>query len=605
MNQTIIFLLSVLLLSLSAHAQPLLEFYVSPSGKDSWQGTLKRPFKTLERAQKAVRNSHSLSGNHHITVYLRGGKYQIDKTLKFSTSDGAKSGGKVTYKAFEDEKPELTGGKRITGWSPDKDGVFKASCRGMGFRQLYVNNGRAVRAREPDVGTYHKLTGWDLKGQHLIMDSGYIKRWENLEQIEAVIQMFWAEAIVHLKSVEKIHQGANHAYIAIKDEQSEILFPRPYPQKQDNAAFHFENAYEFLDQPGEWYLNPNTEVLYYKPFPGEDIKSLEIIAPVTQTLINIEGTLEEPVKNLVFEGLIFEHSNWDLPSKKGFINAQTGMYNLTANEDNYQTVRRPIAAIRVKNARKVAFQKNLFQHMGSTAIDFEKGTRECLISGNVIRSIAGNGIMIGAFTAEKDGEYHVPYNPTDVREVSTADEVSNNYIYKVGRDYFGTCPIAAGYPAELKIVHNQIMDAPYTGISLGYGWTGEPNAMHDNLVAYNHISNVMNLLCDGGGIYTLSMQPGTRIVKNYINNIKRSPWAGPWPIASIYLDEKSGGTLEHPMVLSRNSLPITDKSVKHWNLHKEGIILLNNNSVYLIPDVAENAGLEKDFEEVIKSILQK
>jgi len=49
----------------------------------------------------------------------------------------------------------------------------------------------------------------------------------------------------------------------------------------------------------------------------------------------------------------------------------------------------------------------------------------------------------------------------------------------------------------------------------------------------------MNLLADGGGIYTLSKQPGTTIVENYIFDIVRSPWAGEFPISGIYLDEGS------------------------------------------------------------------
>ena len=49
----------------------------------------------------------------------------------------------------------------------------------------------------------------------------------------------------------------------------------------------------------------------------------------------------------------------------------------------------------------------------------------------------------------------------------------------------------------------------------------------------------MNLLADGAGIYTLSWQPGTRIVENYVFDIVRSLWAGDFPISGIYLDDRS------------------------------------------------------------------
>jgi hypothetical protein len=580
------------------------EIFVSPKGKDTWPGTLKKPFQTIAKAKQTVRERLENS-NEDITVYLRGGEYFVDETLNFSAKDGGTDNQTVSYKAYQTEKPVLTGGKRIRGWTADKDGIYKVSVEGMGFRQLYVNNSRAIRAREPNQGEYNKLIGWDLNGRHLIMEGSQVSNWQNFNQVEAVIQMFWAEAIVHLKSVEKFRAGTHHAYVSIKDEQADILFPRPFPQKQDNAAFHFENAYEFIDQANEWYLDRQAQTLYFKPEEGADIASLEIIAPVTETLINIEGTLDDPVKNLAFEGLVFKHANWDLPSSNGFINAQAGMYNLTAREDNYQTVRRPGAAIRVKNAHQIQFGKNLFQHMGITAIDFVAGTKNCAITANVIRSIAGSGIMVGAFLAEPDGEYHVPYNPSDLREVSTGDEISNNYIYNVACDYYGTCPVAAGYPAEIKITHNRIKDVPYCGISLCYGWTSEPNAMHDNLVANNHISNAMNLICDGGSIYTLSLQPGTKITENYIDNMKRSATAGVFPVAHLYLDEQSGGTLERPFVMERNCMSRTDKSVQQWNLHKEGIVLLIDNSVYPLKDVIEKAGIEPEFKPVIEELLKK
>ena len=80
---------------------------------------------------------------------------------------------------------------------------------------------------------------------------------------------------------------------------------------------------------------------------------------------------------------------------------------------------------------------------------------------------------------------------------------------------------------------------PYTGISVGWGWTSETTPLKNNLIRGNRIHNVMNLLADGAGIYTLSKQPGTSIAENYIFNIVRSPWAGEHNISGIYLDEGS------------------------------------------------------------------
>ncbi|PQV51512.1 parallel beta helix pectate lyase-like protein [Jejuia pallidilutea] len=601
-NRSFFYIAFVFLSISTINAQENLKFYVSNSGKDSWSGSKEKPFKSLNKAKEAVLKKSNPKDN--VTIFLREGTYFIDDALTFNSENWKYHEGTLTIKGFNDEVPRLSGGKKITNWTADKNGIYKASVKGLNFRQLYVNNKRAVRSRQPNVDDYNNLTGWDLKSRQLVMKSDLVEKWNNFEQVEAVIQMFWSEAIVQLKSFENFNGGARLAYVSIDDKQSDILFPRPFPPKQDNAVFHFENAYEFIDQPGEWYLNTKTETLYYMPEANEKMEALVVVAPVTETLIDIKGSLDYPINNISFENLVFEHANWNLPSTNGFINAQAGMYNLTAREDNYQTVRRPSAAIKVENAENIQFKGNLIQHMGSTGIDFISGTKKCIIEGNVIRSIAGNGTMIGAFTAEEDGEYHVPYNPSDLREVSTSDVVSNNYIYNVGCDYYGTSPISAGYTAEIKITHNTIEDAPYCGISLGYGWTDKPNAMHDNIIANNYISNVMNLVCDGAGIYTLSKQPGALISENYITNIKRSEEAGIYPIAYIYLDEKSGGTLERPMVVERNSLPKSDKTVQTWNFHREGIFLMDSNSVYDIPEIKDNAGYQESYKNQIEKMLK-
>ena len=85
--------------------------------------------------------------------------------------------------------------------------------------------------------------------------------------------------------------------------------------------------------------------------------------------------------------------------------------------------------------------------------------------------------------------------------------------------------IHAGYPEAMRIEHNEVADAPYTGILVGWGWSLNDNVMRNNIIRYNRVYHVMNLIADGGGIYTLSKQPGTLIAENHVHDIIRSPWA--------------------------------------------------------------------------------
>ena len=107
------------------------DFYVSLEGKDSWSGTLEAPnraksdgpFATLDRARRAVHELKKGSRNTPIIVMVRGGTYFLSAPLKFDRGDSGKANAPVVYDAYPGEKPVVSGGRRITGWSnPDQLG---------------------------------------------------------------------------------------------------------------------------------------------------------------------------------------------------------------------------------------------------------------------------------------------------------------------------------------------------------------------------------------------------------------------------------------------------------------------------------------------------
>lgn len=580
------------------------EFFVSTFGNDNNPGTIEAPFKTIKKARDTVRSLGSnLDGD--IVVHIRGGKYQIDEPIVFDQRDSGRKGNRVIYQSFANEKPVISGGVAITGWEPHQNGIWKAPAKGLYFRQLYVDDNRAVRSRQPNNDNYYRLKAWDQANKKIIISSNQISNWKNFSKVEMVLQQYWAESYLRLKyySLHGTVSGKD-AYVAIQDEDRDILFPRPYPQKKENQVFHFENAYEFLDMPGEWYLDQAEDVVYYMPRPHENMDYIRVIAPKVETLLKIEGTLNELIRDIVFQGITFAHSTWVYPGHNPYINMQAGQYNVKADSINNQYVARPPAAIEVMAATNIFFHRNIILHAGATGIDLFYGTNNCRVIGNVIQDISGNGISVGKFVRDKYTECHIPYNPENKREICTDDIIRNNLIYQTGRDYYGTCAIAAGYPAGLKIEHNSISESPYTGISVGYGWTLKPNAMRDNLIANNKMSDVVTLLADGAGIYTLSMQPGTIIKGNHLKNIRKSKWAGEWPVAGIYLDEATSGTQVEPFVVKENLI----QAYPAYNFNVIGEVVLENDYYYMhqegAREVQERAGLEPEYKD-LESIIGK
>ncbi len=116
----------------------------------------------------------------------------------------------------------------------------------------------------------------------------------------------------------------------------------------------------------------------------------------------------------------------------------------------------------------------------SIGLDFKKTTHDTRVVGCLFRDIAGNGMQIGMFS-EPSVETHLPYRPQDEREICTGQVIENNYIADIGNEDWGCVGICAGYVRDILIRYNELCDLPYTGISVGWGWTRNNNCMRNNV----------------------------------------------------------------------------------------------------------------------------
>ena len=524
--------------------------YVAPDGDDANPGTFAQPLRTVARARDIVRTKNGAM-TADITVYLRGGTYPQTSTLTFANADSGSGGFYVKYVAYAAERPLLTGGQTIKGWkvSDAANNIYAANAGMAAFRQLYVNGVKAIRARSPNLGAdgeanFNRLSGWDKTAHNLQLAASYVSNWNNLSKVEMHLMTAWADNILRIASIST---SGDTAYLKLQSAEDAILFVRPNPnlaQKGWGAGrvFYFENALEFLDQAGEWYLDEAANVVYYKPRNGEDMTTATVVAPTVETILSVRGaSTADQASYIWFQGLAFAHSTFMRPSQYGFLDAQAGQYNLTATADNKQTVGRPPAGVMVTNANHVRFERNLFAQMAATGLDLVSGTHDDLIIGNVFTQIGGSGISVGKFTADEATEYHVPYDPADQNEICTNDVIKNNYINDVTTEIFGACGIACGYPRHLDIEHNEVTGTNFTAISVGYGWTTATNAMRNNKINYNNIHGVANVLAGGAGVSTQSNQgPASEIRYNYLHDFGQSPWAD-YAVQGLYLDEGTTG----------------------------------------------------------------
>ena len=75
--------------------------------------------------------------------------------------------------------------------------------------------------------------------------------------------------------------------------------------------------------PGGWHFNSNEHQITYRPPLGQDVAPSTFVAPRLETLLELHGTPELPVRNLVFEGLCFPGMPpGSSPIATGFVDVQ-------------------------------------------------------------------------------------------------------------------------------------------------------------------------------------------------------------------------------------------------------------------------------------------
>ena len=570
-------------LTVSAPASQMAALYVSPAGSDANPGTLAQPFATLEKARSVVR---ALTGamTNDITVFLRGGEYPLSSTVVFDQGDSGTNGFSVIYRAYPGEQPILTGAQRITGWSLVGDGIYKAPVGGLRFRQFFVNGTRAIRARTPNAGSYATLAGWDIGGRRIEIDRTEISQWSRLNQVEMVILGAGVNQ-ANLRVASFAVSGASAFVVPLEPERTRI-FSQGYPPKT-TRPYYFENAYEFLDAPGEWYLNTQTNEVFYMVRPGEDIATLDAVAPRLETLVRLQGALGQPVHHIQFHGIAFQGSTWLLPTSEGYIGDQASIVfteALPADQITSYPGHRLPAAVHLEAADHIRFERNVFRRLGASALNLYMAANDNVIVGNVIMDLSGSGISV---------DLNLEGNPADPRKVSRRNVISNNYIAGTGRDYYQTVGIMVGYGDSTVIEHNELLEMPYTGISVGWGWEDRANAAQDNLVRYNDVSGALSLMDDGGGIYLLSRQPGTVVAENYVHDLIRPPAsvAGIYGFAALYLD--NGSNL---ITLRDNVVQDVDGETIRMNDTGAGNTVANNEGAS--PATISSAGLQPAYQDI-------
>ena len=517
-------------------ARPL-TYHVATNGNDSWSGALPSPdaggtdgpFATLARARDAIRAARERDVlKQPVRVLVRGGRYRLTSPVVLTARDSGTRGCPVSFEAFADEVPVLSGGRTIGGWRPHKGQILRATIPEVKngkwrFRQLFHKGRRQIVARCPNADPADPLYGgWafveEVAGATTLKYDGgiFTRKWAKPRQAEVFIFPWfcWISDIVSVGAVDVANKtialtrppGEPNPVLAAGKHYAAI----PHPLTRGNRFF-VQNVLEELDQPGEWCLDREAGMVYFWPPDGPPGDG-EVTAPATDRIIELRGTAEAPVRHVTIAGLTFTQTLALFPPRY-----------LECNAPNSRGF-----CLYMEHTENCTVRGNRFEAVGGDAIRLEYGSTANRIIRNEIARAGAMGIN---FNNTRDGGFDFPQTwkvkvleaLARDRPVAARNVVSGNHIHHCGViDKFGAAIKIHGLNCVDNVIsHNEIHDVPHAAIAITHGFGR-------NTIEYNEIDNVCLEMADAGAFYSNrwfvlpeheTLSRGTVVRYNRISNV--------------------------------------------------------------------------------------
>lgn len=477
---------------------------------------------SLERALVLIKSPDPQIGarSERITLQLAPGVYRLTETLRLDATHSGSAEHPITIRGPKDSSAIISGGRAIQGFTPVTDPSILArlpktaqhqvlqtnlpqqgitdfgiqSRHGFGSDagnptalEITYQNQPMQLARWPNQGFATIATTPDgEKGITFTLQGANLNAWKDEPDLLATGYWFnnWADTTLPIKAVNP----ANNRII--------LTVPKPpYGIKLGQRVF-IQNALSELDQPGEWYLDTNSGMLYvWLPEAAQTISvgrdsSRQNERVGREANATIEATLLEKLlvidnaHHITLNNLTFQSARGDA------INVQGGNHITIA----HSTIRNIGNRAAVISGQDNGLTDMLIENIGEGAIVLQGGDRQTLTPANLY--------------AER----------STIRRFARTSRTYQPAVLLTG--------------VGSRTVGNTISDSAHTAIL----FTG-----NDHLISKNEIFNVCQETGDAGVIYTGRdwTARGTVISHNHLQGIPHNVSWG--KVKGVYLDDQASG----------------------------------------------------------------
>ena len=491
------------------------KIFVSTVGDDSGDGSEEEPLRTLEKAID-VANEMREDSDKLIEILLREGTYSVTNTIKIINSQ--KDDSLLKISAYQDEKVTINAGVDIPLSAmniadsdftnaiidkPNAGSVLQYNLKDaqiedfgeISLRGHLISDEKEAQAELSLNGEVQKLAGWpngEYTGLIKPIDSNeYGKRTKSgiangcsfKVNYDRPSQWSKPEQAWLSGTIGPNYEFDYYPVSRFDSKEKRVYLSRGALEKYYTEPYYrFENVPEELDEPGEYYIDRQSGMLYFYPpedAPKDSVLTITMSTPTLDVSRKAPNSMFriENSKNIVFENLIF---------KGGRGSAITG-----------------------KNNSNIKFINCEINSFGENGIRFDAST-DITISDCKIHDVGQDGILFVSC-----GNYQT-LSPSNI-------VVSNNDIYnfarlersyKTGIDFGYRC---VGATAANNHIHN----GPHAGM-IFYGVNNDIYGNEfDHLVT--EFSDMDALYCNNS---SYPWKRGNKIHNNYFHDIGKSSMNG-------------------------------------------------------------------------------